>query len=85
MECGSQHLGRIIGQHSRPQFHLLLLGSRVIWTWRHLAAEVGTPKLGDGVSGLHNKLIGCGVSGAYAPGPVEKEEEDNHRYCLNQH
>jgi len=27
MECGIQHLDKIIGQHSRPQFHLSLLGS----------------------------------------------------------
>jgi len=29
MEHGSQHLGKIIGQHSRPQFHFSLLGSLV--------------------------------------------------------
>jgi len=27
MERGSQHLGKITGQHSCPQFHLSLLGS----------------------------------------------------------
>jgi len=26
-------------------------------------------------SGSHNKPIGCGASGAYAPGPDEEEEE----------
>jgi hypothetical protein len=26
-------------------------------------------------SGSHNKLIGCGASGACASGPVEEEEE----------
>jgi len=38
MERGSRHLGKIIGQHSRPQFHLLLLGSLASYgrggTWR---------------------------------------------------
>jgi hypothetical protein len=27
------------------------------------------------ISDSHNKPIGCGASGAYAPGPEEKEEE----------
>jgi hypothetical protein len=49
--------------------------SCVIWTWRYLAVEVGTSKPRGGL-GLHNKPIGCGVSGAYAPGPEEEEEED---------
>ena len=44
---GSRNLGKITGQISRPQFHLLLLGSLVsLWAWRHLAAEVGTSKKG---------------------------------------
>jgi hypothetical protein len=44
--------------------------------WRHLAAEVGTYKMGGGgVSGLHNKPIGCSASGAYARGPDDEEEE----------
>jgi hypothetical protein len=30
-----------------------------------------------GGQGSHNKPIGCGASGAYAPGPDDKEEEDN--------
>ena len=46
--------------------------SRVIWTWRHLAAEVGTFKIMGGGARLHNKPIGCGASGAYAPGPDEE-------------
>jgi hypothetical protein len=25
---------------------------------------------------LHNKPIGCGASGAYAPGPDDEEEEE---------
>ena len=39
--------GKITGQHSRPQFHLPLLGSLALWrTWRHLVAKVGTSKHG---------------------------------------
>jgi hypothetical protein len=31
--------------HSRPQFHLSLLGAlALLGTWRHLAAKVGTSK-----------------------------------------
>jgi hypothetical protein len=37
-------------------------------------AEVGTSKI-TGVQGSHNKPIGCGASGVYAPGPDEGEEE----------
>jgi len=49
--------------------------SRIVWTWRHLAAEVGTSKnYGEG-KGSHNKPIGCGASGAYGPGPDDKEEQ----------
>ena len=73
MERGSQHLGKIIGQHSRPQFHLSLLGS--------LAAEVGTYKPRGG-SGSHNKPIGCGASEAYSPGPEEEEEMVNPFLCV---
>jgi hypothetical protein len=29
-----------------------------------------------GDSGLHNKRVGCGASGTYAPGPVEEDDED---------
>jgi hypothetical protein len=65
--------------------------SRVVWTWRHLAAEVGTSKppgwSGAGVQGRTISLIGCGASGAYAPGPVEEEEEEEHskytRSCIH--
>jgi hypothetical protein len=40
-----------------------------------LTAEVEISKLGGGgCSGSHNKRIGCGESGGYSPGPVEKEE-----------
>jgi hypothetical protein len=35
--------------------------------------EIGMSKpWGGGGSGLHNKPIGCGASGAYALGPVEE-------------
>jgi len=47
--------------------------SQVIWTWRHLAAEVGMSKITGG-QGSHNKPIGCGASGAYASGLDDKEE-----------
>ena len=44
---GSRNLGKIIGQISRPQFHLSLLGSLAsLRTYRHLAAKVGTSKGG---------------------------------------
>jgi hypothetical protein len=36
-------------------------------------AEVGTSKIMGG-QGSHNKPIGCGESGAYAPGPDDEEE-----------
>ena len=40
-------------------------------------AEVGTSKItGGGGLGSHNKPIGCGASRAYAPSPVEEEEEE---------
>jgi len=29
-----------------------------------------------GGQGSHNKPIGCGASGAYAPGPDDEEEEE---------
>jgi hypothetical protein len=45
--------------------------SRVALTWRRLAAEVGTSKITGG-QGSHNKPIGCGASGAYAPGPDDE-------------
>jgi hypothetical protein len=56
--------------------------SHVVWTWRRLAAEVGTSKIMGGGQGLHNKPIGCGASGAYAPGPNEEEEEERCGSCL---
>jgi len=30
MQRGSRHLGKITGQHSRPQFYLSLLGYKVL-------------------------------------------------------
>jgi len=44
--------------------------SRVVWTWRHLAAKVGTSKK----TGSHNKPIGCSASGGYAPCPDDEYE-----------
>ena len=63
-------------QHYRPSFSPTVPPfatriSRVVWTWRRLAAEVGTSKITGG--GSHNKPIGCGASGAYAPGPDNEE------------
>jgi hypothetical protein len=37
-------------------------------------AELGTSKITEG-QGSHNKPIGCGVFGAYAPSPNDEEEE----------
>jgi len=76
MKGGSRHLGKITGQHSRPQFHLSLLGSLVSYgregTWRRKWERLKI----TGGQGSHNKPIGCGASRAYAPGPDDKEEED---------
>jgi len=46
--------------------------SGVVWTWRHLAAEVGISKITGG-QGSHNKPIGCSASEAYATGPDDEE------------
>ena len=44
---GSRNLGKNYRTNSRPQFHLLLLGSLAsLRTYRHLAARVGTSKGG---------------------------------------
>jgi hypothetical protein len=79
MKRGNRHLGKITSQHSRPQFHLSLLGSLAFYgrggtwwqKWEHLKITGG--------QGSHNKPIGLGASGAYAPGPDDEkeEEEDN--------
>jgi len=76
MKRVSCHLGKITGEHSRPQFHLSLLGSLAsygrggAWQWKW-----ERPKITGGGQGSYNKPIGCGASGAYAPGPDEEEEE----------
>jgi hypothetical protein len=78
MKHGSRHLGKITSQHSRPQFHLSLLGSLVSFgrggTWRrkweHLKITFW--------QGSHNKPTGCSASGAYTLGPDDDEEEEEH-------
>jgi hypothetical protein len=41
---------------------------------------VGTSKItGGGYKGRTVSLIGCGTSGAYAPGPDEEEEEAHYK------
>jgi hypothetical protein len=44
-------------------------------------AEVGTskPREGGGGQGRTISLIGCGATGAYAPGPDEEEEEGSYQ------
>jgi len=39
--------------------------------WEHLNIT------GWGGQGSHNKPIGCGASGAYAPGPNDEKEEEH--------
>jgi len=74
MKRGSRHLGKITSQHSRPQFHLSLLGSLMsyrrggTWRWKWERLKI------TGVQGSHNKPIGCGASGAYAPDPDDEED-----------
>ena len=41
-------------------------------TWQQKWEHV---KITGGGYGSHNKPIGCSASGAYAPGPVEEEED----------
>ena len=78
MKRGSRHLGKITGQHSHPQFHLSLLGSLASYgrggTWRRKWERLKI----KGGQGSHNKPIGCGVSGAYAPGPDDEEDDEEH-------
>ena len=73
MKRGSRHLGNITGQHSHPQFHLLLLGSLASYgrggTWQRKWERL---KITGGGQGSHNKPIGCGASGAYAPSPDDE-------------
>jgi hypothetical protein len=58
--------------HTVPPFAAKI--SRVVWTWRHLVAEVGTSKKITGGQGSHSKPIGCCASGTYAPGPDDEDE-----------
>jgi len=75
MKRENGHLGKITGQHSLSQFHLLLLESLALygrggtwwWKWERLKIAGGR--------GSHNKPISCGASGAYALGPDDEEEE----------
>jgi len=66
MKRRSQHLGKITSPHSRPQFHLSLLGTLVSYgrggTWQR---KWECLKITGG-QGLHNKPIGCGASGVCA-------------------
>jgi hypothetical protein len=77
MKRGSRHLDKITGQHSRPQFHLSLLGSLMLYghggTWRRKWESL---KITGGGQGLHNEPTGCGATGAYAPGPDDEEERE---------
>jgi len=76
MKRGSRHLGKITSQHSCPQFHLSLLGSLASYghggTWRRKWERLKITG-GGGGQGSHNKPIGCGASGAYAPGADDEE------------
>ena len=78
MKRGSRHLGKITGEHSGSQFHLLLLGSLASYgrggTWRRKWERLKIT--GGGGQGLHNRPISCSVSGAYALGPDDEEEEE---------
>ena len=77
MERGSRHLSKIISQHSRPQFHLSLLGSLASYgRGRRLAAEMGTSKITGGGGNGRTINLYCGASGSYAPGPDDDEEEE---------
>ena len=68
--------GKITGQFSPTQFHLLLLGSLAsLGTWGYLAANVGTSRWGGNrVSTISQP--GCSTSVALATGPTEEEEEE---------
>ena len=60
----SRHFGKITGQHSRPQFHLPLLGS--LASLRHLVAKVGTSKGGESNGKLPLRTSpGCSVPELY--------------------
>jgi len=74
MKRGSRHLGKTTGQHSRPQFHLSLLGSLASYghggSWRRKWERLKV------TGGQTYKPIGCGASGAYAPGPDDEETSE---------
>jgi len=55
--------------HTVPPFTARI--SRVVWTAKWERLNHGR---GGGVQGSTISLIGCGASGAYAPGPDEEEE-----------
>jgi hypothetical protein len=63
----------IATQQPQPPFATRV--SRVVWTWRHLAAGAGMSKIRGGVSGLHNQPACCGESEAYASDLGSEEEE----------
>jgi hypothetical protein len=46
-------------------------------------AEVGTSKNHGGGQGKHNKPIGCGASGTYAPGLENEEEGIRAKYIMS--
>jgi len=56
--------------------------SRVVRTCRHLVADMGISK-NRGGQGSHNKPISCGASGAYTPGPDDKEEASVTFYAVS--
>ena len=64
---GSRNLGKIMGQISRSQFHLSLLGSFAsLRTYGHLAAKVGTSKGGESDGKLPPRTCpGCSVPKPY--------------------
>jgi hypothetical protein len=58
--------------------------SRVVWTWRHLAAEVRISKNHRRGGVLRVAQKACSASGAYAPGPEEEEAiECNNNYSVS--
>ena len=65
--CGSWNSGKITGHPSRSQFHLSLLESLAsLWTYRHLAAKVGTSKGGESNGKLPPRTCpGCSVPEPY--------------------
>jgi len=75
-KSSARRLGKITGQHFRPQFYLSLLGSLASYSrggsWRRKCDRLKS--LGGGGQGLQNKPIDCGASGVNASGPDEEEE-----------